>query len=263
MTYNDACLWFRRKGRIDVLHDFTGTMRERWQRFDELALKTERGFWLYRQPVFGECAEGGTVQRVTVNVRRKWQPLDITQQSPNQIKYHQRRADKRGVTLDVYCCQYRLTKTTRIAFTQPCVFTVHALDRFYQRNEQGYQRDTFEYLPLEHFTPMLTDERYYSVVSLMVPYADGVFLGGIESQHLLKSQWVNDEHQQIPYWQSLTFRANTYVGKSQLNAYQRKCVTAIEAGRWDEYKRLVDEDKRIDWTRPITDVKLTDIEDVL
>lgn len=253
-TYETARRIFARSGRIFDLFDHS---RERFQDGKQAAMLLDKiknarqDFWIYET----DCTPIPTsASRVKITRTEQRGPAtDIQSASPGKLRYINRRARKANLSLADYVEDRRpLLHSRVVAEDTPVNYSIHALKRFWERNEDGVNHSDFSDISFVHLWQKSNLSRVDSDpdqmqlrTDLIVPYSRGAFIGSAVLKPLRRYVFNNgelsrSESQMLDHQPA--FNAITYVGESRLSRFQKMMYDAILAQDYDRYGELANKD---------------------
>jgi hypothetical protein len=254
-TYETARKIFAHRGRIFDLFDHSVQAcrsKSHNQEFLEKCRKASADFWIYET----DCTPIPTsASRINITRTEQRGPAtDIRSASAGQLRYINRRARKANMAIADYVEDRRpLLHTEVTAEDTPVNYSIHALKRFWERNEDGVNHTNFSDISYVHLFKTNNISRLdrdpdqmQLRTDLMVPYSRGAFIGSAVLKPLRTLVWVNDQLQPAPvsHCKELipAFNAITYVGESQLSRFQKMMYDAILAKDYQKYGDLANKD---------------------
>ena len=224
--------------------------------FVEKCRGARRDFWIYET----DCTPIPTsASRIKITLTEQRGPAtDIESASAGKRRYLCRRAKKAQLALADYVADRRpLLHLQVVAEDTPVNFSIHALKRFWERNEDGVNHSDFGDISFVHLWHSALQggklTRTYQKpnemqlrTDLMVPYSRGAFIGSAVLKPLRRYVLINDKLQPSPLSSCKmlqpAFNAITYVGESKLSTFQRIMYDAILAKDYNRYGDLANKD---------------------
>ena len=273
-TYETARMIFARGGRIFDLFDHS---RERFQDAKKAAdayvdrcKQASSDFWIYET----DCTPIPTsASRVKIHREEQRGPAtDIRSASPGKLRYINKRAKKANLSLADYVEDRRpLLHSRVVAEHTPVNYSIHALKRFWERNEDGVNHSDFSDISFMHLwqksnlSRLDRDPNEMQLrTDLLVPYSRGAFIGSavlkplprfvFNNGELCKFESKSLEHQPA-------FNAITYVGESRLSRFQKMMYDAILAKDYAKYGDLANKDL-LKTAVSFTQARVTNIEKI-
>jgi len=256
-TFETARRLFAGSGRIFDLHDHS---RERFQdvrkcaeAFHEKIRQSKRDFWIYETD---SIPIPTAVTRISIQYEEQRGPAktNLATASEGKLRYINRRAQRAGLALVDYVEDRRPIVWKRITARYTNItFSIHALRRFYERNETGTNQSNFTDIPIAHIwngnLPRIDHKESGLTLrtDLMVPYERGAFLGSATVKPDYTYVYENDQFNQAQFQDhgmTPAFNAITYIGESQMSSFQRLMYRAIQKGDHSRYHELAQQDLR-------------------
>lgn len=254
-TFETARRLFAGSGRIFDLHDHSQErfqdVRRSAEAFHEKIRQSKRDFWIYETD---SIPIPTAVTRIGIGYEERRGPAktDLASASEGQLRYINRRAQRAGLALVDYVEDRRPIVWKRVtASYTPITFSIHALRRFYERNETGTNQSNFADIPIAHIwnsnLPRIDSTASAPTLrtDLMVPYERGAFLGSATVKPNFTYVYENDELDQAQsqyHGGTPAFNAITYIGESQMSSFQRRMYQAIQEGDNSRYHDLARKD---------------------
>ena len=253
-TFETARRLFAGSGRIFDLHDHSvdrfRDVRRAAEAFQEKIRQSKKDFWIYETD---STPIPTAVTRISIQYEERRGPAtDLAAASEGKLRYINRRAQRAGLALVDYVEDRRPVIYKRVAgrYT-PITFSIHALRRFYERNETGTNQSNFTNIPIAHIwnsnLPRIdsTASEFTLRTDLMVPYERGAFLGSATMKPNYTYVYENDQFdraQSQDHGMTPAFNAITYIGESQMSSFQRRMYEAIQKGDHSRYHDLARKD---------------------
>jgi hypothetical protein len=255
-TYDTARRIFAKSGRIFDLFDhsqagFRDAVQQTAMLMDKIK-NARQDFWIYETDVTPIPTAASRIK--ITRTEHKGPATDLESASPGKLRYINKRAEKAGLALLDYIEDRRPVVSSRVeASYTPVSFSIHALKRFWERNENGVNLSQFRDIKIAHIwgeeLSRLDNEpgKLLLRTDLMVPYERGVFLGSATMKPNYTWVYTNDRldvTQSRDHGMEPTFNAVTYIGESQLSPFQRRMYAAILEGDHQRYRQLAAKDLR-------------------
>jgi len=227
--------------------------REQAHRFHEKIRHAKQDFWIYETDLLNIKT---AVSRVAVKYTEQRGPAtDVQSASPAKLRYINQRARKAGLAIADYVKDRRPLLYQRVdAETTGFCFSIHAMKRFWQRNESGAGACAFDDISMDHIVPAFCKnkdraDQILTRTDLMVPYLGGAFIGSAvwkpKSSYYCENngELCTAELSQMPLDDlQVGFNAITYIGEHTMSSFQRIMCDAIKAGDHARYHKLFEQD---------------------
>ena len=250
MTYERAKIEFARKGKIfnlinHTLTDFDPYDTEARKEFIRKMTSQRSDFWIYET----DNSIGSAVSPVHVNYEPTYaDSIDINTVSPARLRYLERRAEKKHLTLVDYAAGKRKIVSWQCTLQYSGVrFNPHCLERYWQRSQMCNGTNTFKDFPKDTIKwlcgyALTLSEQQYKLRRQYIPYEDGVFVAEIV-MNPTPIVTTNDKGERKTL-QGYDHGANciTFLHSDDLNGFQRLMVKAIHTRNKQEYEKLLADD---------------------
>ena len=254
-TFQTAKRLFANHGRIFNLFDHSttpdGSIQEQANKFVARCRDASKDFWIYETDM---TPIPTSASRVAITRTEKRGPAtDIKSASQGKLKYINKRAKKAGLALADYVEDRRPVLSSRVEANNTVInFSIHALRRFWERNEQGVNASRFDDISITHLQSvnnsngkLITDGSSIKLrTDLLVPYCNGAFIGTSVIKPIIHWVFENNvlDKSQCKDINSLGFNAITYIGESKMSRFQRLMCDAIKEGNVSRYHDLASKD---------------------
>ena len=253
-TFQSAKRLFARHARIFDLFDHSlsgGYYKEVTDKFIAKCCNANKDFWIYETDMTPIPTSASRM--VITRTEKRGPATNIKSASPGKLKYINKRAKKAGLALVDYVEDRRPVLSSRVEANNTLInFSIHALRRFWERNEQGVNASRFDDISITHLhsvsnsnSHLITDGGSFKLrTDLLVPYCNGAFMGTSVMKPIIHWVFENNvlDKSQSKCPSSLGFNAITYIGESQMSRFQRLMCDAIKEGNVSRYHDLASKD---------------------